>query len=285
MHSQQSRRFVISLLVLLAALLPQKEVCSAKPAYSAEPVALAQFVISDALDPARPRSVRDPQGDSNPQGLGGSENELFMPTVLRNARPLSAPLLDDIGNPDGDGSFTVSWQAAPGATSHELQEDDSEAFSSPRAVYSGPSTSASISVLDVGTYYYRVRAVNAFGSSDWSLVRSTLVSNVTVAPSPGNYVGSRPSVSFDLAEDLRVCNLSITVPFGIDNCRIRPSGCGELTGTSFIFIQIAIGAIYEISGTFDSPIHASGGYQARMCGDTLIFPPSEDSWEASKQAD
>jgi hypothetical protein len=106
---------------------------------------------------------------------------LYLPVVLKNAGRPSAPVLDPIDNPDGDGSYTVSWGSVSGATEYVLQEDDNDSFASPTEVYRGPSTSTTITGRDVGTYYYRVQATNSFGSSPWSNVVSV---QVTQSPTP-----------------------------------------------------------------------------------------------------
>jgi photosystem II stability/assembly factor-like uncharacterized protein len=88
-------------------------------------------------------------------------------------------VLDEISNAGGHYRYTVNWTAVARATGYTLQEDDNDAFSSPDIVYSGPNTATSISVGDVGRYYYRVKAVNNLGSSDWS---NTVSTAVTQAP-------------------------------------------------------------------------------------------------------
>ena len=87
----------------------------------------------------------------------------------------STPMLYSISNPDCDGDYTVSWSSVSGATSYELQEDDNSAFPSPTTVYQGSGTSKSISGRSPKTYYYRVRACNAAGCSNWSSVKSVKV--------------------------------------------------------------------------------------------------------------
>jgi hypothetical protein len=194
----------------------------------------------------------------------------------------AAPVLDPIDNSDGDGNYTVSWSSVSGATSYTLEEDDNDTFSSPGTMYSGPAISTSIYARDVGTYYYRVKASNDLGSSDWSNIQSVVVTVPLTGPEPGHYTGTTPSVSFDVTEGQQVCNFDITVPFGAGSCRIRPSSCAEIADNDFTFSRSELGAIYVITGTFDTPTHAFGSYRVSMCGDTIVFPASEGTWEASK---
>lgn len=107
----------------------------------------------------------------------------FLPLVLNNwpLRPPVPPTLNDIDNPDGDGNYTVTWSSVRGAEYYSLQEDDEPSFLSPTIAYSGTGTSKAISGRDVGTYYYRVSASNSAGTSDWSNVKSVVV---TVPPPP-----------------------------------------------------------------------------------------------------
>ena len=51
------------------------------------------------------------------------------------------------------------------ATGCILEEDDNPSFSSPTTAYAGPDTSTELTVDDVGTYHYRVKAVNAGGAT------------------------------------------------------------------------------------------------------------------------
>ena len=92
-----------------------------------------------------------------------------------------APYLNPIDNADGDYKYTVSWSEVEKADTYTLQQDDNSYFSSPATIYVGSGTSKSVSVSDVGRYYYRVKASNDISESDWSNTQSTLV---TVGPPP-----------------------------------------------------------------------------------------------------
>ena len=113
-------------------------------------------------------------------------HQTFLPLVLKcwPLQPPSTPPLNDIDNPDGDGHYTINWSAVgpcPPVEYYTLQEDDDPSFPSPATVYSGPATSKVISGRDIGTYYYRVQASNAVGTSNWSGTKSVVV---TVPPPP-----------------------------------------------------------------------------------------------------
>lgn len=112
--------------------------------------------------------------------------------VAQVAAP-GTPTLYDISNPSASGNFTVDWSDAANATSYQLQEDDNPDFSSPFTYYPTPSTQA-ITGKTEGLWYYRVRGVNAWGDSAWSVTRSTAVFNaptlqaISNGDNDGNYL-------------------------------------------------------------------------------------------------
>jgi hypothetical protein len=74
----------------------------------------------------------------------------------------------------GQATFTVEWSTVAGATSYELCEQYLE--EEWQLKYSGPLTSQEISVLNAGTWSYRVRAYDGTDYSSYSTVRTTSVS-------------------------------------------------------------------------------------------------------------
>ncbi|HKZ83253.1 MAG TPA: DNRLRE domain-containing protein [Anaerolineae bacterium] len=101
---------------------------------------------------------------------------VYLPLVPKRWPPIpDVPVLNPISNPDGDGNYTVSWNAAYLADTYTLQEDDNAAFSSPTTPYTGPGTSWPASGKPAGTYYYRVKATNVYGDSGWSNAQSVSV--------------------------------------------------------------------------------------------------------------
>jgi hypothetical protein len=117
----------------------------------------------------------DLQSGTLPGGFTVS-NTIYLPLAMRRWPPIpDTPVLDPIDNSDGDGYYTVSWNAAYLADTYTLQEDDNAGFSSPTTRYADSGTSWYASDQAVGTYYYRVRASNSWGDSQWSNIQSVTV--------------------------------------------------------------------------------------------------------------
>jgi hypothetical protein len=103
--------------------------------------------------------------------------DVYLPLVMVRWPPIpDVPVLNPISNPDGDGSYVVSWSTSYLADAYVLQEDDDAAFTSPTQRYSGSGTSWNATGKSPGTYYYRVKATNAWGDSGWSDVEPVTVS-------------------------------------------------------------------------------------------------------------
>ena len=105
----------------------------------------------------------------------------------------SAPAAINYPTEDCGGDFTVSWSSVSEAADYTLQRSTNASFADPAEVYSGSSTSYNQSGLGDGTYYYRVRANNASGVSDW---RGGSALAVSSAPSPPTAI-AYPSIACD----------------------------------------------------------------------------------------
>ena len=134
----------------------------------------------------------------NPAPGGGASNAMsfvvgtlkmvYLPLAAKNYPPIpDVPVLNTIANADGDGNYTVSWNASARATGYLLQEDDNAAFSSPETRYSGSGTSWSATGKAAGTYYYRVQASNTWGTSGWSNPQTATVGGTTSDVVNGNF--------------------------------------------------------------------------------------------------
>lgn len=107
----------------------------------------------------------------------------YLPFVAKNWAPMptetpappSEPVLHPIENTDGDHCYVVSWDSVPGATAYWLDVDDDPQFGSPDVAYIGPDSAKQFAYQRRGTHYYRVRAKDEMGSSNWSNTTSATV--------------------------------------------------------------------------------------------------------------
>jgi uncharacterized repeat protein (TIGR01451 family) len=150
--------------------------------------------ISGWIDPALPGDfafanaamISDPE-DTTPANnssvvVMGSGYGIYLPLVMRRWPPIpDRPVLNPISNGDGDGNYTVSWNAPYLAQTYTLHEDDNATFSSPTVRYAGTARSWNATGKAPGAYWYRVMAHNAVGDSAWSNGE-----RVTVRP-PGTF--------------------------------------------------------------------------------------------------
>lgn len=66
------------------------------------------------------------------------------------------------------GFNTIDWATVSGATAYRLYESSSSAFTSPNIVYTGSDTEAAVNVPTGATRYYRARACNSAGCSNYT---------------------------------------------------------------------------------------------------------------------
>jgi hypothetical protein len=85
----------------------------------------------------------------------------------------ATPALNPIQNADGDNLYEVIWSSVPEATTYTLQVATKQDFSDAVVAYEGPNISLPYKQGQPPcSYFYRVRANNAGGSSDWSDAQS-----------------------------------------------------------------------------------------------------------------
>lgn len=87
--------------------------------------------------------------------------------------PPGAPTLYAISNSDGDGIYSVDWSDVSNTTSYDLEENYNSGSWS--LVLNTASTIYNASGKSMGTWCYRVKANNAYGSSSWSTIQCTTV--------------------------------------------------------------------------------------------------------------
>lgn len=106
---------------------------------------------------------------------------IYFPLMFKRWPPIPyPPTLNDITDPENDGTYTVSWSYSypityPQPVSYTLQEATDSGFTSGLVEYAVSGTSKQISKTGGGTFYYRVRGNNAYGAGEWSAVDSISV--------------------------------------------------------------------------------------------------------------
>lgn len=113
-------------------------------------------------------------------------------STVVTASLLSAPVLNVIGNPDGDGTYAVTWGSVTDAMGYRLEESASPYFAQPTVVYEGSLRQYNAVDMPSGTWYYRVRATAAGGNSPWSVTRSAVVESYVFLPLVMKAYGTAP---------------------------------------------------------------------------------------------
>lgn len=211
-------------------------------------------------------------GDFDNVVMGNDANiQLFLPSILTPAvPPTTVPVLNPIDNSDGHYAYTVSWNQVNRATGYTLEESQDIDFANANVVFTGPVTSTTVSVSEVGTYYYRVRAENAYGISDWSNVVSTEVTQLPVEPLAGYWSGN--DVSLEVSSDSTIVEW-----FELND--IYVPGCGYYT-LRWENLPITNGQFSK--GEFTTPTNASGvaSYAFITCNGIAF---GSASWSATWQ--
>ena len=231
-------------------------------------------------------------------------SKAYMPLVIRlTPPPEAAPILDPISNPEGHYKFTLQWSAVEYASRYILEQDVLQTFTNPQVVYEGSRTSTEISVRQAGTYYYRVKAENPSGSSDWSNVESV---NVTATPpscpQAGAWAGTTDQgspISFKVS-DSPTCEVeSLTIMVQLHYCAIVGNEIvltkvfegAEISDLQFEFdqqyydIRCGINCREKVDGEFTSETEAKGSWYFYICNEASLFPGrfcfDSGSWTAS----
>jgi predicted phage tail protein len=171
------------------------------------------------------------------------------------------------------GNFTVSWAASATATSYTLEEDSTATFTAPSVAYTGAATTFNVTGKPGGTWYYRVLATNASGSSGWTagangctvLLPPAPPASITVPTNSttGNYTvswaASVSAVSYTLEEDTVATFASATVVYGGANTTFNVTG--KTNGIYYYRVQAS-----NVSG--------NSGWTVGGNGCTVLFPPA-----------
>jgi len=129
----------------------------------------------------------------------GSSDWSITVDIIVNPPPPSMPFLNDPGSiVSSDSNYKVSWSSVSVATSYTIEESTDSLFSGVVSqTVTDTSQTFSHRVSDTNTYYYRVKAINNAGSSNWSNTVDMLVNppppSTPVVADPGSNVASGAS--------------------------------------------------------------------------------------------
>ena len=121
---------------------------------------ILSYATSDALDP---------------DTLGANSPNLLLAVFSNDVAQVTLSSPADAAETNQT-ALTLTWNAGYIGNTYELQVDDSSSFDSLFYTTTTESLSASVSGLSAGTWYWRVRAANTYGTTgEWSATRSFIV--------------------------------------------------------------------------------------------------------------
>lgn len=173
---------------------------------------------------------------------------MYTPTksVYVSTPPPPTPATFSVPSSDTNGAFTVSWSSSSGATRYELwQKLNSGSWS---RIQNSSSTSRAITGRTNGTWYYRVRACNTAGCSNYTATKGVVV--LLPPPVPGSF--SVPSSDTDGA---------FTISWGAASTATRYELWQRLGSGSWSRIQNSSARSRAISGLTDG----TWSYRVRAC--------------------
>ncbi len=101
---------------------------------------------------------------------------IYLPLVIRNWPPTpSTPVLNAITAPGANPTYQIDWEPASRADTYILEKATQSDFADATEIYSGVNTELSVDSEDIAHCYYRVKARNSWGDSNWSNVQSVEV--------------------------------------------------------------------------------------------------------------
>ncbi len=176
-------------------------------------------------------------------------------------------------------SPTLSWNAAAGAASYELQVSTDSTFAATFYNQSNlTTTSESIGGLSAGTkYYWRVDATNSSGTSGWSAVWNftTIVARppapVLASPANGSTgISASPTLSWNAAAGAASYGLQVSTDPNFGTFTVNQTG---ITGTNYTVSGLSNGTTYywRVDATNSG---GTSGWSTAWNFTTTVTPPS-----------
>jgi len=210
--------------------------------------------------------------------LNGSPNLLLQSSFSVPPPPTAVPAVPTLGSPANSAvgqslNLTFTWNAASTATSYDFQISTLSDFSSTVISQVGLTTTSYVaSGLTPGKlYYWRVRAKNVVGISDWSVFRSfsTLLSAPTLS-SPANAstnISRTPTLIWNASTGATSYKIQYSTTSTFSTATTQT--ITGVTGTSYTFVTTLAGnttyywRVQAVSGTISSTYSGSRRFKTR----------------------
>lgn len=158
------------------------------------------------------------------------------------------------------GTHTISWGVATGSvTRYELQQDTSSSFAAPVSVYSGAALGTELTVSQNGTYYYRVRACNGAGCSNYQAGANGVVVTLPTVPP-----GAPGSISVPISSTTG----NFTISWSAGTGTVSHYELQEATENTFTAPIMAYSGT-SLSATIGNKPNGTYYYRVRACNGTV----------------
>ena len=176
------------------------------------------------------------------------------------------------------GDYTISWGSANGVvTSYKLYEATTSSFSAQTLVHDGAAMSKALVDRGNGTFYYRVRACNSSGCSNYRIGSNPV--NVTLPP------GAPASISVPTNSTTGSATISWGTASGVvTSYRLYQAGSSSFSGQTLVYSGSAISKALSglTNGTYYYRVRACNGsacgsYRTGSNALSVTLPPGAPS--------
>lgn len=216
---------------------------------------------------------------------------------------ISVPTIPELQNPQNGSeyqpnSITFSWNPADSADNYQLQLSLNSDFENPEIDESGiENTYKTLNDLKYGKkYYWRVKAINEGGESDWSNIWWFKVESGAAGDWSG-YTSNNKLIRFSVNDNYEITSLNVKIStsfciyefYSTSNIRIENRSFQAEIINPFIFDCSGESIVLTITGIFTDNTHCTGtisGFTGctGFCGDSYFIGTinvSEQTWSAT----